>query len=124
MAKVIESQFLVIEAKAEEFMKIGFGYGEVQSVGVIGDGSFEGFSMISVIPSGEDLCCDDCNDDIEASETCYYIAVLNQVFCKECFEHWHSTATFYPEDRAYEQRHFDNIKKVFKEKGLTLEEAA
>ena len=123
MAKVIDSQHLIIEGTGEEFMKIGFGYGEESST-VIEDGIFAGFGMITVEPSGEDMCCDNCNEDIGASETSYYISVLNMVFCKECFDHWHKTATYYPEDRAYEEKRFENVRKLFLEKGVTLEERA
>ena len=108
MAKKVDSKFLVIEATAEEFMNIGFGGGPVEDLGIVAGGVFAGFSMIS-IGGGERMCCDVCNKDIKAEDTCYYVAVLNQVMCKKCFEGWHRSAKFYPEDVPFEKRNFENI---------------
>lgn len=109
MAKKLDnSKFLVIEATAEEFMKIGFGGGPVQDHGIMESGVFAGFSVLSV-GGGERMCCDNCNADIKAEDTCYYVAVLNQVMCNDCFESWHKYAKFYPEDVPFEKRNFENI---------------
>jgi hypothetical protein len=112
MARRIESKFLVIEATGEEFMNIGFGAGPVQDLGVIDGGVFAGFSLLNIEPGGR-MCCDDCNREITAEDTCYYVAVLNQVMCKECFERWHQSAKYYPEDVPYEEKNFDrNARKL------------
>ena len=47
--------------------------------------------------------CDNCND---VSRDGYYIAVLNQWFCKKCFERFKSDAKWYPEDAQIEERNF------------------
>ena len=112
MAKKVNSKFLLIEATASEFMSAGFGGGPVTDCGVVVGGVFDGFSMISVA-GGERMVCDWCNDEIKAEDTCYYVAVLNQVMCKKCFEQWHATAKYYPEDARIEQRNYENtVKKL------------
>lgn len=112
MARRIESKFLIIEATGKEFMEIGFGGGPVEDCGIVASGIFEGFSMLS-IGGGERIVCDDCNSEIKAEDTCYYVAVLNQVMCKDCFERWHGSAKFYPEDRHIEWKNFDrNARKL------------
>lgn len=108
MAKKVESKFLIIEATAQEFMTAGFGAGPVTDCGVIAGGVFDGFSMISV-GVGERMVCDNCNSEIKKDDTCYYVAVLNQVMCKECFEGWHKYAKFYPEDVPFEKRNYDRV---------------
>lgn len=37
----------------------------------------------------------------------YYIAVLNQWWCKECYEDWKETAHWYPEDADIERKNFN-----------------
>lgn len=54
--------------------------------------------------------CDCCFD---APEVGYYIAVLNQWFCNECYEKWLQTAEYYPEDRRVELRNYEYYKKLF-----------
>lgn len=54
------------------------------------------------------LICDDCNKEC-FDEELYYIAVLNMIFCKKCFEDWYNKAINYPEDKKYER---DNFKIV------------
>jgi len=108
MAKKVESKFLVIEATAKEFMNIGFGIGPIEDLGVINGGVFAGFSVIN-IEGGKEMCCDYCNSDIKAEDVCYYVAVLNQVLCKKCFEDWHRRAKFYPEDALFEKRNYERV---------------
>lgn len=108
MAKKVESKFLIIEATAQEFMTAGFGAGPVTDCGVIAGGIFDGFSMISV-GGGERMVCDNCNSEIKKDDTCYYVAVLNQVMCKDCFKSWHKYAKFYPEDVPFEKRNYDRV---------------
>lgn len=111
MAKKVESKFLIIEATAQEFMDAGFGAGPVTDCGVLTGGIFAGFSMISV-GGGERIICDYCNDEIKAEDTCYYVAVLNQVMCKECFERWHKSAKYYPEDVDFEKQNFQRTQDM------------
>lgn len=54
--------------------------------------------------------CDFCS---ASAETGYYVAVLNQWFCKECYEKWHETADYYPEDSRVEIRNYEYYKKKF-----------
>ena len=39
--------------------------------------------------------CDFCNTEINNG---YLIPVLNQFYCKECFENWQNNVDYYPED--------------------------
>lgn len=51
--------------------------------------------------------CDWCGSLCHKSYDGYYIAVLNQWFCKECFEEWKQRAVWYPEDASIERKNFD-----------------
>lgn len=106
MAKKVESKFLIIEATASEFLSAGFGGGPATDCGVIVGGVFDGFSMISVA-SGHVMVCDFCNSEVGKEDTCYYVAVLDQILCKKCFEEWHRTAKYYPEDVPIESKNYD-----------------
>ena len=117
MAKRIESKFLIIEATAQEFMTAGFGAGPVTDCGVIAGGVFDGFSMISV-GGGERMVCDYCNSEIKKDDTCYYVAVLNQVMCKDCFERWHQSSKYYPEDVDYEKKNFQRTQDMLEAAGF------
>lgn len=66
---------------------------------------------------GRIIICDNCNAECNAGDV-YYIPVLNRVFCQDCFDEWHKTATYYPEDAPYERRYFNSIKKVLEDSGL------
>lgn len=92
MAKIInhEKGFKIIELSPEEALKhAGFGI-------------------------GIKLVCDNCNNPffIDDKLKLYYIAVLNMVFCKDCYEKWINNATYYPEDAAYELNHFNWYKEL------------
>lgn len=54
--------------------------------------------------------CDGCG--IPANNG-YYIAVLNNWFCKDCFTEWYGYAINYPEDREIEERNFECYKSIF-----------
>ena len=120
MAKKVDSKFLIIEAKASEFLAVGFGGGGETTQGMVTEGPFEGCGFISM-EGGVFMCCDDCNEDIPEDATCYYVAVLNRVFCKDCFESWHESATYYPEDAPYEKRSYDNTVALLASKGILIE---
>lgn len=83
MAKIIKNDkgFKVISITNDESIKLGFG-----------------------IYPGECICMH-CNDII--SEEIYYIAALNDVMCKSCYDEWYQDATHYKEDEQYENRYFD-----------------
>lgn len=121
MAKVIENRFLVIEGKAKEFMQAGFGAGPVINHGKVNGGAFAGFTSIE-IEGGQFMVCDTCNKDIKPEESCYYISVLNRIFCKDCFENWHSKATYYPEDARFERMHHRHTITLLRNAGVEVEE--
>ena len=120
MAKIIKSKFRIIEATGKEFLAIGFGGGPVMDCGIMAGGVFDGFSMINV-SGGEFLCCDYCNDQINPSDTCYFVAVLNKVFDKKCFKKWHRTANPYPEDQRYETNKFNYVIGLLKKFNIKIE---
>lgn len=84
----------------------------------------KGFKIIKLSPKealihagfgvGYELVCDNCNDAffIDDKAELYYIAVLNMVFCKDCYEEWVNKATYYPEDAAYELKRFNYYKEL------------
>jgi hypothetical protein len=89
MAELVKNDkgFKVIKLSAEEASKLGWG----------------------IDYSGECICTD-CNELI--SGDIYYVIVLNDTMCKECYEEWYKKAVNYAEDRGYEERVFKNISKL------------
>ena len=55
--------------------------------------------------------CDFCAEIVDEG---YYVAVLNQWLCQECYEDWMRTAINYPEDREIEQRNYEAYKEILK----------
>ncbi len=64
-----------------------------------------------------EIICDTCNkgnfidDDVKV----YYIAVLNLLFCEDCYKEWAETATYYIEDEKYEINYFNYYKQLLSE---------
>ena len=87
MAKIIKNDkgFKVICMNNDEATKLGFG-----------------------IWSGTSICIS-CNELI--FDEIYYIAVLNDVMCKKCYEKWYENATYFKEDAQYENKYFDYYSK-------------
>lgn len=54
--------------------------------------------------------CDYCNGGTFVG---YLISVLNQWYCKECFDRWYLDAINHPEDRDYENHKFNEYSKYF-----------
>lgn len=83
MARKVENKkdFLVIEITWEEAQQLGFG-----------------------IPEG--CICMKCNNIIDHNKI-YYVAVLNDTMCEDCFNKWLETAKNYPEDREIEAKNFN-----------------
>lgn len=80
MAKKIEfGKFLILEMDREEIVDI------FQSPGI----------------------CDWCGRFIPGKG--YYIAVLNSVYDKDCFENWKKRATYYPSDAPVERRNYEYV---------------
>lgn len=120
MAKKINSKFLIIEGTGNEFMSIGFGGGTVINHGTIDDMPFKGFAHIS-IEGGECIVCDRCNMGILPDAQCYFIAALNRIYCKDCFERWHKNAIFHPEDRAYEIKNYNKTEEMLLCAGIPIQ---
>ena len=117
MAKKVKSIFKVIEATPQEFLSVGLGGSNNIKVSVIKEGSLEGFSHIE-IEGGEFLVCDFCNEQLLQESVCYYIAVLNQIMCKQCFERHVANAKYYQEDKPYETRNYYDMLARLEEAGL------
>lgn len=90
MARQVDNAkgFLVLEISQEEAAYLGFGI----SKGCI---------------------CMECNNIIEGP--ILYIAVLNDVMDKECFDKWYKRAHNYPEDRAIEQYNYDYYRDILEQ---------
>ena len=84
----------------------------------------KGFKIIKLSPKealvhagfgiGCELVCGNCNEAffIDDEAELYYIAVLNMVFCKSCYEEWINNTTYYPEDSAIELKRFNYYKEL------------
>ena len=117
MAKKVKSKFKVIEATPHEFLSIGLGGSNNVQVSEIKEGLFAGFSKID-IEGGEFLVCDFCNAQLLDEPACYYIAVFNQIMCKQCFERYVANAKYYQEDKPYESRNYYDMLARLEEAGL------
>lgn len=95
MANLVENNtgFKIIEALNSEFRQIGFG----TNTGII---------------------CDTCGQSKTDNQKSFYVAVLNSVLCPECYNDWISSAKFYEEDKAFEDRHAKSCYKALHLKGL------
>lgn len=94
MARIIENDkgFKVIEMTADEAVnKCGFGFTEC----------------------GETILVDDdTNEILESDRPVIYIAVLNHLVSVETYNDWLSEAVNYPEDKPFENKHFNYIKNL------------
>jgi len=52
----------------------------------------------------------------------YYIAVLNEWFCKKCYENWLKTAKKYDDDIEIENRNFEYYKNLLEKAGRLSQE--
>ena len=102
MAKrlINNKEFKIIRLTAEECKAIGFG---------IQDDDYH------------ELICDNCNE-LLITQDCYYVAVLNRVFCSECFEEWYETAERYPEDIRWETNKYNMTVRKLEVNCITLED--
>lgn len=66
------------------------------------------------IPFDGIIVCDNCNIgyNIKQEEPVYYIAVLNMLFCKDCFDDYIANAPYYEEDKEYEKNHYNHYAKI------------
>lgn len=84
MARRVDNKkgFLVIELSRLEAAVLGFGLNDKG-----------------------DCICMSCNNIID--EPIYYIAVLNDTMCKDCYNDFIENATYYKEDSKIEKRNYD-----------------
>lgn len=94
MAKIIKNK--------KDFMVIKIGY----------------FEMVG-ITKNPDPVCDRCLDN--KVNQGYYIAVLNQWFCKKCYEDWYRTAVHYEQDLLIEIKNFNNYITALSNMGIIIE---
>lgn len=89
MAKIVNNDkgFKVISLSIEDAASLGFG--------LYGSGA---------------CVCMHCNNIIKGD--IYYIAVLNDVMDKECYDEWYKGATRYTEDIPIENRNFNHYKEA------------
>lgn len=59
------------------------------------------------------VICDNCNAEISDDELCYYIGVLNEVFCEECYRSRGENMKHYREDERVENRNIENFKCLY-----------
>ena len=66
------------------------------------------------ISSDGESFCDNCNEILfeGQDEPVYYIAVLNMLFCKECFDDYIENAPYYEEDKIYEKNHYNHYSTI------------
>lgn len=90
MAKIVNNDkgFKVISLSIEDAASLGFG--------LYGSGA---------------CVCMHCNKGCLSGDI-YYIAVLNDTMCKDCYEKWLKGAKRYPEDIPIENRNFNHYKEV------------
>lgn len=86
MAELVKNDkgFKVIKLSTEEASKLGWG------INYLGE-----------------CVCTDCDELISGG--IYYVVVLNDTMCKECYEKWYEKAVNCAEDREYEERVFNRI---------------
>lgn len=89
MTKIVNNDkgFKVISLSIEDAASLGFG--------LYGSGA---------------CVCMHCNNIIKGD--IYYIAVLNDVMDKECYDEWYKGATRYTEDIPIENRNFNHYKEA------------
>lgn len=64
------------------------------------------------------IVCDNCNNEIDPFDDCYYIAVINRCVCKDCCEDIIKGLDKHEEDVLYEITHYNyyadklNLEKI------------
>lgn len=66
------------------------------------------------IPNDKIAVCDTCNTELtyNQEEPVYYIAVLNMLFCKDCFDDYIENSPYYKQDRKFEISHYNHYAKI------------
>lgn len=98
MAKIVNNDkgFKVISLSEEEAVSIGFG------IWYRNDEDTDDLHT---------CICMNCNKGCLSGDI-YYIAVLNDTMCKDCYEKWLKSATRYTEDIPVEDRNFNYYKEA------------
>lgn len=60
------------------------------------------------------IICDNCNIGYNSKqeEPVYYVAVLNMLYCKDCFDDYIENAPYYEEDKEYEKNYYNRYAKI------------
>lgn len=67
------------------------------------------------VPALELGICDNCNNQLfNDEEPVYYIAVLNMLFCKDCFDDYIENAPYYEEDKEQELYNYNEYACIIK----------
>lgn len=68
------------------------------------------------IPFDRECFCDNCNTTLfeGQNEPVYYIAVLNMLFCKDCFDDYIENAPYYEEDKEQELYNYNEYACIIK----------
>ena len=77
------------------------------------------FEMVGLTGNSEPVC-DNCLD--AKVNQGFYVAVLNQWFCKKCYEKWYKTAINYEQDLSVEMQKFNHYITALSNMGITLKE--
>lgn len=66
------------------------------------------------IPFDGIIICDNCNIGYNSKqeEPVYYVAVLNMLYCKDCFDDYIENAPYYEEDKDFEIEHYNRYAKI------------
>ena len=66
------------------------------------------------ISSDREGVCDTCNQRLfeQQEEPVYYIAVLNMLFCKDCFDDYIENSPYYKEDKICEKINYIRYAKI------------
>lgn len=57
--------------------------------------------------------CDSCNQDVLGYKS-FLIPVMNVCYCKNCFDDWKRSSSFYKEDLKAEKNNIDYYDKILK----------
>lgn len=62
---------------------------------------------------GSPAKCDYCTADMATPDGGYYIAVLNKIYCPQCYKRWLSEARRHPQDAPIEARNYNTYRQIF-----------
>ena len=61
---------------------------------------------------GSPAKCDYCTADMATPDGGYYIAVLNKIYCPQCYKRWLSEARRHPQDAPIEARNYNTYRQI------------